>query len=1414
MRLPTEEQWVRVEALSEELAGLKSEDGHARLAQWAEAGESPTVLGLVGIFHSLRSPFEGFCRGDVIGGHYELQEELGAGSMGVVWRATQRTIERQVAVKILHPVLVSPALRKRAVDEIRVLGQLNHPGIIRIFDAGFHEDRRHGSVPYFAMELVEGVSLDRWAGERREDVPGKLRAMAAVCEAVQAAHDRGIVHRDLKPANILVRAGGSPVVLDFGIARLMGMDEGGEPMGFSGTPQYAAPEQHLGRDLDFRSGESVDVYALGAILFEVLAGRPLHQLGGGASIVDMRRATLEGPVLRLSEVIPGCMSELEDVVSRAVRRDPADRFYSVAALGRAIARVAEAMAGPVVEPKRWEPEVGAVVPGTGWRLEERLGEGGAGEVWSGRHDPLGAQCVFKFCSKEATVRTLKREFTLYRLLKERIGRNPHFVQLLEVSLDEPPWYLMMNHEHAEDLESWSARKPGGLIAVPTETRIEIVAQTAEALQAAHEAGILHRDVKPANLLIRQQTEGGIHVLVADFGIGQVMMEHLQAGEGRLGFTRTVSGLRRSELSGTMLYLAPEVLEGETATARSDIYSLGVVFWQLLSGNLKAALDVTDWPARITDALLREDLHRCLAGSPGKRWASAGELAASLRALPQRRAEAARRQAELAAREHAAYRRGVMRTAAAAGAALLLLLLLGAFVWSWKLEAARSRDQARRNYHAEQVSEMASLSFRSPTNRVEVASKILRESDETLRPTTDPERRLLADPFAEVLETDGWWLGNPFGKRGASLGAGAGALDVTGHYAIWKRGSNRLDWLDVVGGRVVPVPMDRFQGATTTISTSDGGAGEGLEKWTLALAPAGVMAAVAVGSRWGLFVPGTGTFLGPWDVSGRCESMAWSSDGLQVACGIVATNGEVYVSLHRASDGQEIRRLTGLDFPNVRRPSGMAFSPDDQWLAYWSLDSLHLLIWKVADGSLSGFRYHPAPVTAAVWGEGNQVVSAASDGFLYRWSRPGASEGPHATDRYLARYPEGGNRTRGHTRSWRQIAVREREGFMAALDEEGAVYGFDLLTGTGSKVVSTTTGVRSLGILEGRVLLTSDAGEVREFSRARSTILRKFPIESMGVLLDFDVSPDGRSVVCGGQSGVVVYDRQGVKHEVKDSLSQTHGIRWMDNGRLVGSSRFRDFELSWNGQVFGQIEPPRGGLFLNTNANSTPARVVIDLKSGFAVAARARSIRLGGVKEPGSYEVPESPEAQPADVVLSSGGRWMAWAETTGEVWVGAWDQAQLSRKRLGVSGSRLAFIGDTMLSVGDRAGISVVSVVDGSSVPVEGLDRTEARELAVQEGGPLAAIALQDGGIRLGMLESEGRLRWNPMVELGRERRPRFGRLRFVGMGRWLGGVSEDDLLHVWDITALVERLDAGHVLPWNTVTNTAAWVRRQKAEP
>ena len=320
----------------------------------------------------------------------------------------------------------------------------------------------------------------------------------------------------------------------------------------------------------------------------------------------------------------------------------------------------------------WRPAVGQQVARTDWVLEEKLGEGGFGEVWLGRHRKLKDRRVFKFCFRADRIRSLKRELTLFRLLKERIGEHPNIVRLHEVYFDEPPYFLEEDYVEGRDLAHWCEAQ-GGVKAVPLETRLEIVAQVADALQAAHECGVIHRDVKPGNILVaadgsrRLQSSalapaGGsagesaalsraqlrVQVKLTDFGIGQVVSQEYLAGVTRAGFTQTLLPSSSSH-AGTQLYLAPELLAGEPATTRSDTYSLGVVLYQLLAGAFNRPL-TSDWTKEVADPLLRDDLRHCVAGKPADRFVGAGQLATNLRAYRQRQEERVRKQAEAAERE--------------------------------------------------------------------------------------------------------------------------------------------------------------------------------------------------------------------------------------------------------------------------------------------------------------------------------------------------------------------------------------------------------------------------------------------------------------------------------------------------------------------------------------------------------------------------------------------------------------------------------------------------------------------------------------------------------------------------------------------------------------------------------------------
>lgn len=260
----------------------------------------------------------------------------------------------------------------------------------------------------------------------------------------------------------------------------------------------------------------------------------------------------------------------------------------------------------------WRPAVGLQLPNTEWVLEEKLGEGGFGEVWLGTHHRLKEQHVFKFCFRTDRVRSLQREVTLFRLLKERAGTQRGIVRLFDTYFEQPPFYVEEEYVAGRDLVTW-CRSRGGLERISLATRLELVAQVADALQAAHDARVIHRDIKPGNVLILEEESataepahgeagpgGGpsagdadsrsprLTVKLTDFGIGQVVSQELLAGVTQAGFTQTLLASGEVSRTGTQLFLAPELLAGRPASIRSDIYSLGVLLFQCVVGGFHAS----------------------------------------------------------------------------------------------------------------------------------------------------------------------------------------------------------------------------------------------------------------------------------------------------------------------------------------------------------------------------------------------------------------------------------------------------------------------------------------------------------------------------------------------------------------------------------------------------------------------------------------------------------------------------------------------------------------------------------------------------------------------------------------------------------------------------------------------------------
>ncbi len=257
-------------------------------------------------------------------GDYEIDREIARGGMGVVFRARQISLNRTVALKmILAGQLADENDIRRFYTEAEAAAQLDHPGIVPIFEVGQHEGQH-----FFSMAFVQGPSL----AERLADGPMPPREAAAllldVTTAVEYAHSRGVIHRDLKPSNILVGADGSPRVTDFGLAKRVQGDSGLTGSGqIMGTPSYMPPEQAGGRRGEV--GPPADVYALGATLYCMVTGRPPFQAATAMDTVFQVLSDEPVPPRRLSATIP---RDLETICLKCLEKEPGKRYASAAAL--------------------------------------------------------------------------------------------------------------------------------------------------------------------------------------------------------------------------------------------------------------------------------------------------------------------------------------------------------------------------------------------------------------------------------------------------------------------------------------------------------------------------------------------------------------------------------------------------------------------------------------------------------------------------------------------------------------------------------------------------------------------------------------------------------------------------------------------------------------------------------------------------------------------------------------------------------------------------------------------------------------------------------------------------------------------------------------------------------------------------
>ena len=476
-------------------------------------------------------------------GRYRLTGRLlGRGAQASVHEALAEPEGTRVALKRFHPeaVLLHPELAARAEREARLLGGAGLPGVVRLLDAGTAE-----GVPFLVYELVEEARpLDQALGER--SLAERLRLVRDAAQAVGTLHRQGVVHRDLTPGNVLVDGAGRVWLTDLGLSAGAGeprLTRTGEILGTAG---WLAPEAGLHGSRDAAT-PAADVWALGVHLFQALTGsHPFPGLG----LSEVLEALRKGPPSPRA-LCTTCPPALDHLCRRALELRPEARPRDGAALASELDAALQALplsAAPLGPGRR----VGR------WTIQRALGAGGMGQVFLAKDEQLQREVALKLLT--GPIAPQRRERFRREVTAATLARHPSLVAVHEAGEVGGTPFLVMDLVEGEPLDRVLARGP----LAPREAA-RVARELAGALAALHAAGVLHRDVKPSNVLL--EPDGRPRLV--DLGVA-----HLRDAE-RL--TRT------GALVGTPVYMAPELFGGAEADERADVYGVGTVLYEALTG---------------------------------------------------------------------------------------------------------------------------------------------------------------------------------------------------------------------------------------------------------------------------------------------------------------------------------------------------------------------------------------------------------------------------------------------------------------------------------------------------------------------------------------------------------------------------------------------------------------------------------------------------------------------------------------------------------------------------------------------------------------------------------------------------------------------------------------------------------------
>ena len=549
--------------------------------------------------------------------HYHITDRLGGGGMGVVYRAEDVKLGRTVALKFLPPELTrDPEAKHRFEREAKAASQLDHPNICTVYDFGEADD---GQM-YLAMACYDGESLHERVARGPMPLDEAIPIVEQIARGLGKAHASGIVHRDIKPGNVMVTSDGVVKILDFGLAKISLATKITKSHTTLGTVAYMAPEQLRGEEV----GPQTDLWALGIVLYELLtaklpfAGEYMQALT--YSILNEQPASLPG------------QPNVDRIVKRMLRKDPLQRYQTSEELLHDLK--------PLKKPSLVLPSQQRIAA-----EQHRLKSGAklgpyeivkpiGADVYLARDTRLDRQVAVKVLPPELTENAKRKE--RFKADAKAISQltHPNICTLFDVGEQEGVDYVVTEFLEGETLAEQK-------MPLPIPQVLKIGTQIADGLAAAHKQGIVHRNLKPSNVMITKS--GAVKLL--DFGLAKDVTAI--ALKNRLSGVLEAVVAREEKILGSIHCMSPELLQGKEAAAQSDIFALGLLLyematgWPAFSGMSRAGLigailerEPTP-PAKLraeVPAALDRLIRTCLEKNPDDRMQTAHDVMLQLRSI--------------------------------------------------------------------------------------------------------------------------------------------------------------------------------------------------------------------------------------------------------------------------------------------------------------------------------------------------------------------------------------------------------------------------------------------------------------------------------------------------------------------------------------------------------------------------------------------------------------------------------------------------------------------------------------------------------------------------------------------------------------------------------------------------------------